>query len=97
MATEGITDDDYLDGLEKLTEIRNVKYISKISGKRVIIYLKNKELVQQLKNKVMKVKEFSLQIKPYGNNNKRVVISYVQPFIPDIILKSLQNKGVRIV
>ena len=95
---DGLTNDDYIDSLEVLTNVNNIRHISKISGSRVIVYLSNSDLVQELKNKVLQVKDYALRIKPYVNNNKRVVISNVHPIIPDdAIINALKNKGIHIV
>ena len=97
-AVDGLSNDDYIDGLEKLTSVSNIRYISKISGSRVCIYLANKTLVNELKNKEIQIKEYVLRIKPLINNNKRIVISNVHPIIPDdIIISALKSKGIVIV
>lgn len=94
-AIEGLTNDDYIDELEKLTDLNNIRAISKISGARVCIYLNSKKLVEELKNKSLHIKETSLVIKPLINNNKRVVISNVQPIIPnETIVEALKHQGI---
>ncbi|KAJ8687368.1 hypothetical protein QAD02_023162 [Eretmocerus hayati] len=52
---EGLTHDDYLDGLEKLIDLDQVKSISKISGNRVCLYLESKTLVDSLKNENVRI------------------------------------------
>ena len=42
---DGLTNDDYLDGLDKLTDLNNARYILKISGGRVCIYLNDKNQI----------------------------------------------------
>lgn len=94
---EGLTIDDYLDGLELLLDLTNVKYISKISGSRVCIYLNSKKHVDSLKSKQIKIKDKVLAIKPLINSGKRVVISNVQPVIPNhIIIDALKLRGIQI-
>ena len=44
-AIEGLTNDDYIDGLEKLFDANNIRCIPKISGKRVVVYISKKEFV----------------------------------------------------
>ena len=86
------TNDDYLDGLEQLVSISEITCISKISGSRVVVFLNNHSLVEQLKDKTVKVKSYSLNIRPYIENNKRVVISNISPVIPnEIVLDTLKK------
>ncbi|KAJ8664837.1 hypothetical protein QAD02_006499 [Eretmocerus hayati] len=46
---EGLTNDDYLDGLETLIALSEVRGISKISGGRVCIYVSSAEWVTEEK------------------------------------------------
>ena len=39
VSMEGLTIDDYLDGIEQLMDLTKVRYIFKISGSRVCVYL----------------------------------------------------------
>ena len=95
---ESLTNDDYVDGLETLIDVKDIRYMSKISGKRIIVYLSSKNLVQTLKNKIITVKNHAVRIKPYISSNKRVVISNVQPMIPDhLIIDLLKREGKDIV
>lgn len=95
---EGCTIDDYLDGIEKITELSNVRFISKISGNRVCIYLNSSDLVNKLVSKKVVVNQNVLSIRPYMEKNKRVVISNVSPYIPHhVIINSLASKGISIV
>ncbi|KAJ8686181.1 hypothetical protein QAD02_021975 [Eretmocerus hayati] len=95
---EGLTNDDYLDELEMLIDLINVKSISKMSGGGVCIYLANKALVNQLKNKNLHVKDYVPTIKSLINNNKRVVISNVHTSVPDeVIINALKNRGITLV
>lgn len=92
---EGCTIDDYLDGLEQLLELSNVKFISKISGGRVCIYLANKSTVEALSNKQVQVKNHTLAIRPLLEKNKRVVISNASPSIPnEVLIQALKNIGI---
>lgn len=92
---EGLSNDDYLDGLESLISIENVRFVSKISGKRVCIFLNSKSLVEQLNGQKIKVKEHTVSIRPLIEKNKRVVISNVYPMIPhELILDLLKNSGI---
>ncbi|KAJ8679751.1 hypothetical protein QAD02_015538 [Eretmocerus hayati] len=94
-AKEGLCNDDYLDGLEDLIELSNVRYISKISGNRICIFLSTEEIVKQLVDKRIQVQEYELKIRSWIEKNRRVVISNVNPTIPnDIILRALKEKGI---
>ena len=42
----------------------SIRYISKFSGRRVCIYLSKAKLVEQLTNKMVKVKDVVLKIRP---------------------------------
>ncbi|KAJ8672853.1 hypothetical protein QAD02_004115 [Eretmocerus hayati] len=68
---EGLTLEDYIDGLEELTDVNNVLAISKVSGSRVCIYLSKKDQVTQLKNKTVNIKEYALEIKPLVPSSNR--------------------------
>ena len=83
---EGIYIDDCVDGLEKVIDFNKIRYISKISGQRVCIYLSNLDLVEKLTNKFVTVKEIKLKIHPLMEK-KRFVISNVSPHIPNEILQ----------
>ena len=89
---EGISIDNYIDGLEKVIDLNQIRYISKISGRRVCIYLSNVDLVEKLTNKFVTVKEIKLKIRPLMEKNKRVVISNVSPHIPNEILQDYFRK-----
>lgn len=94
---EGLTNDDYLDGVETLISLDNVRAISKLSSGRVCIYVNSRSLVDELKNKKVSVKNQLLELKPYISDNKRVVISNVHPFIPDeIIIDALKIHDIKI-
>lgn len=94
-AIEGYTNDDYIDGLEKLVNPSDIRFISKITGGRVCVFLSNTELVTKLSNQKVIVKDSYLNILPYIEKNKRVVISNVNPTIPDeILLNALKSKGI---
>ncbi|OXU18183.1 hypothetical protein TSAR_014974 [Trichomalopsis sarcophagae] len=60
---KGITIDDYIDGLEKVIDPNQITFISKISGRRVCIYLSNAEHVEKLSNQVIMIKETALRIR----------------------------------
>ena len=92
---EGYTNDDYIDGLEKLVQPTDIRFMSKISGARVCVFLANEKLVEHLTNKTVQVKDSLLKIRPFIEKNKRVVISNVNPIIPDeVVLNALKNKGI---
>ncbi|OXU19765.1 hypothetical protein TSAR_014209, partial [Trichomalopsis sarcophagae] len=93
---EGLTIDDYIDGLEKVIDLNHVRFISKISGLRVCIYLANTRLVENFANLRITVKNIQLKIRPLLEQNKRVVISHVSPHIPnDIIQDYFKSLGIQ--
>ncbi|OXU17350.1 hypothetical protein TSAR_003915 [Trichomalopsis sarcophagae] len=92
---EGLTNDDYLDGLESVIAIENVRFVSKISGKRVCVFLNSKSVVEQLDGQKIKVKEHTLPIRPLIEKNKRVVLSNVYPMIPhELLIDLLKQSGI---
>lgn len=94
---EGLSIDDYIDGLENLIETSSILFLSKISGNRVCAFLSNKSLVEKTTNKTIKVKDCSLTIRPLMEKNKRVVISNVCPVIPhEVLLEALIAKGIKL-
>lgn len=92
---ENSTIDDYLDALEEILNLSKVKFISKISGACVCVYLDSKQTVEKLLSLKLKVNHHLLPIRPLLEKNKRVVISNVSPSIPhDIVIQALTNKGI---
>lgn len=92
---EGLTIDDYIDGLEELIDGNEIRFLSKIANNRVCVYLASPTIVEQLDNKKIQVKNHSLTIRPYISKNKRVVISNVSPTIPhEDIIQALKIRGI---
>ena len=95
---EGASIDEYVDVLEKLINVNDVKSISKIFGGRVCIYLSNKSIADQVCDSIIKIKNNALCIKPLIGKNKRVVVSNVQSHIPNnTVIEALNNQGITIV
>ena len=85
-------------GLEQITDVNNIKFISKISNSRVCAYLTKSEIVDALLNKTIKVQDHILKIRLLIEKNKRVVISNVCPVIPnEVILDALKNICISVV
>ncbi|KAJ8673400.1 hypothetical protein QAD02_004662 [Eretmocerus hayati] len=92
---EGCTIDEYIDGLELLIDPNHIRFISKISGNRVCVYLSNRNYVDQLKDQSFEAKGEQLRIRPLIERNKRVVVSNVYPDVPhEIIIRELKVKGI---
>ena len=86
-----------LDGLEKLIDTNAIRFISKISGGRVSVYLSSEAQVNEVSNKKVYVNNNALIIRPLLEKN-RVVISNVCPVIPHEIIKNvLKNQGISVV
>ena len=62
---EGVTNDDYIDALEKMINTNEIKFLSKISGKRICVFMSNESIVEELTNKILKIKEYALTIRPF--------------------------------
>ena len=75
-----------------------MRFISKISGNRVCIYLNSKNIVDKLVSGKIIVNQNIISARPYIEKNKRVVISNVSPHIPhNVIIQSLALKGITVV
>lgn len=92
---EGLTIDDYVDGLEELINVNEIRFLSKIANSRVCVYLTGLSTVENIENKSITVKNHTLIIRPYISRNKRVVISNVSPTIPhEDIIRALNVRGI---
>ena len=92
---ESFTNDDYIDGIETLIEAGHVRFISKVSGNRIKIYLSDKSLVEKVIDKPVTIKGHEIKFRSLITNNKRRVISNVDPTIPrETIFNFLKSKSV---
>ncbi|KAJ8668381.1 hypothetical protein QAD02_010044 [Eretmocerus hayati] len=95
---DGLTVDDYLDGLEQLIDVTNVRSISKISGNRVCTYLNERKYVELLTNKTCAIKTYTLKVRPLVSGNMRIVISNIHTVIPNrVILAAMASKGITVI
>ena len=69
---------------------QNIIAISRITQKRVCLYLSSKDLANKLidTHRSVKVNNKLLEIRPLIAKTKRVIISNVQPVIPNIVLEN---------
>lgn len=97
-AIEGIPLREYAFALAKLTDSTNLKYISKISKWRIAIWITSKKLTDELVESGQKIKinDHELEIKPFVQKNKRLVLSNVYPMITnDAITQALSTVGIQ--
>ena len=85
-AVDGLTNDDYIDGLELLNAVSNIVSISKISGGRICVFLSNKTWVDKLSGQTIRINGNELPIRPLIEKNKRLVLSNVQTHISNELL-----------
>lgn len=96
-AIDGLTIENYCAALAKIVDPVNVRYISRISQRRICVYLSSVELAEKLvyEIKQLEIKEHLLEIRPLYTKTKRILISNVQPHIPSSeIEKELLKNGV---
>lgn len=88
-AREGISIKEYTNEVAKITDPRNIRFISRISNNRICIFLSSKEEAENLtdKHKLITIKDQELTIRPLINKHKRVIISNVCPVIPHMIIE----------
>lgn len=98
-AKEELTIADYAVAMGKLIGNQNLTHISHVSKQRVCIYLKTKEVLEKFleDHQTVRVKKHVLKVKPYVSTPKRVVISNVNPSIPnDVIVNKLKEVGLNV-
>lgn len=82
-AIENVPIDEYARAIGNKVGATEVHFISRISRDRLCIYVSSKELADKLIEKHEHVIiAGSLTISPMLTQNKRIIISNVQPFIP---------------
>lgn len=94
---EGVTIEEYLIAIGNIVQPKNILYISRISQKRVCLYLNSKELVDNVvdNNVKVKIRNYTAEIRRLFTNNKRILISNVHPFIPSSLIESeLVKRGI---
>ncbi|CAB0029126.1 unnamed protein product [Trichogramma brassicae] len=97
-ALDGIKYTDYLKILKNHIDPKKMKYASRISNKRVCVYMDSIESAELLINKVKEivVNGNTVGIRPLKSPNKRVVISNVSPVISDqVLMDSLAKMGIK--
>ena len=99
-AKVGCTLTDYTVAVGSIVKAENIIYASRISNGRICIYLKNKELVENLTEKFefLEVGENKdkTAIRPLVSKQQRIIISNVAPPIPHhIIVDKFDNIGIK--
>ena len=94
-AIENFTNDDYIDAIDSIIQEGHVRFISKVSGNRIKIYFSEKSLVEKVTENPTTIKGQTLKFRPLLENNKRLVISNVDPTIPHgVLLDVLKSKSI---
>lgn len=76
---------------------KNVTGFSKISGSRVIIFLKSKDIVDKFveEHKTVKINNCFVNVRPFATRLKRVIISNVNLIVPNsLIIEELEKLGI---
>lgn len=96
-AVEGVSIQNYVTAIGKLTDPKNIRFVSRISNGRVCLYFNNKEIVDRLTVSTTKVNidSYVLEIRPLITKSKRIILSNVCPIIPhSIIMKEFEKIGI---
>lgn len=91
-AIDKVPIDEYCKEIGSKIGPKNIHYVSKISRSRICMYVATTQLAQTLINehKTILIQDKRLTIRPLFSQNKRIIISNVQPIIPnDVIEKAL--------
>ncbi|CAG5102930.1 Protein of unknown function [Cotesia congregata] len=91
-AIDKVPIDDYYKEIRSKIGPKNIHNVSKISRSRICMYVATIQLAQTLVNehKTILIQDKRLTKRPLFSQNKRIIISNVQPFIPnDVIEKAL--------
>ena len=83
---EGISVHEYITSLAMLTSSLNIRFVSRISHRRVCFYLNTKETADSLIDKYLIVGTHELKIRPLLNKAKRIILSNVHPIIPNELI-----------
>lgn len=97
-AVEGITVQEYTRALSKITDSKNIRFVSRISHSRVCFYLNSKDTADKLTDSHAKIHigQHVLEARPLISKAKRIIISNVCPIIPhDVIGEELVKKNIR--
>lgn len=88
-AMEGISVHEYTAAIGKIINPKNIRFVSRISHRRICLYLSEKEIVNRLVNEKTKVNigTHTLEIRPLIAKSKRIIISNVCPIIPHSVIE----------
>ncbi|CAD6210763.1 GSCOCG00010933001-RA-CDS, partial [Cotesia congregata] len=85
---DGTPTQDYALVIATKIDPENIRHISRISNNRVCVYLSSKEIADQLIDihQAIIITNQRILIRPLFSWNKRLIISNVQPIIPNDIV-----------
>lgn len=91
---EGLLTDDYVLEVGNIIGPDKILFYSKKANNRIHIYFRNNQIAEQFtqKYKTINVKGYLIHVRPYLSTNKRLIISNVDPFIPDEIIEEELKK-----
>ena len=98
-SVEGISIQEYTVAIGKITDPKNIRFVSRISHGRVCLYLNSKENANKLteSNKKIIIGQHVLEIRPLISKAKRIILSNVCPIIPHhIIQEELVKHNIRL-
>lgn len=96
-SVDGKSIQQYALALSKVVPPKDILYVSRISQNRVCFYLSKSEIVETLveSKTEIQIDDLPLQIRPLTSKAKRVLISNVQPCIPNsLIVQELEKLGI---
>ena len=97
-AIDGITIQDYTLALGKVTDPKNIHFVSRISHGRVCCYLNSKETADKITEEHLKldIGQHSLEARPLISKGNRIILSNVYPTIPhQVIIDELLKHKIR--
>ena len=98
-SVEGISIQEYTVAIGKITDPKNIRFVSRISHGRVCLYLNSKENADKLteSNKKVVIGQHALEIRPLISKAKRIILSNVCPIIPHhIVQEELIKHNIRL-
>ena len=93
---EDIPVHEYITTVAKITSSLNIRYVSKISQRRVCFYMDSIETANLLVGKKVNIRTYELEIRPLMSKSQRIIISNVHPIIPnELLLEEIKKLNIR--
>lgn len=94
-----ITVQEYIDEFCNIVSPSDIRHVSRLSNGRLLVYLANKDLVQDLvrKQTTITVKNHVTTARPLVSEAQKIILSNVPPEVPDEVLEEeIKKMGIRI-